>query len=106
MSVERAKEFLVELAENDEAADRVDAAYLSAMRRVAADLGYDLSDEELVTAIVEMSGLGDNDLAEVSGFTFDMPYTCYDSVLGLMAPGGALRMFGSPSSFQKRSFGS
>ena len=101
MSVERAKEFLVELAENDEAADKVDAAYLSAMSQVAADLGYDLSDEELVSAIVEMSGLGDTDLGDVSGFTIYR-----DSLPYFMAPGGAPRMFGNPLNFQPRSFGS
>ena len=98
MSVERAKEFLVELAENDEAADKVDAAYLSAMSQVAADLGYDLSDEELVSAIVEMSGLGDTDVAEVTGFQI------WDS----FAPWSVStpRMFGNPLNFRPRFFGS
>lgn len=103
MSIEKAKEFLVELAENDEAASKVDAAYLAALRQVADELGYELSDEDLSTALVEVTSLGDADVAEVSG------YAIYRDSLFWMkspAPGGAGRLFGSPLGFQTRTFGS
>lgn len=100
MSVERAKEFLVELAENDEAADRVDAAYLEAMGSVAGELGYDVSDEDLVTAIVEMTGLSEQGLDEVSGFQVDDTLPPW-----FKAPSGMPRMFGNPLGFQPRKFG-
>lgn len=62
MTVERAKEFLIELADNDAVAAQVDAAYLAALRAAAADFGYALSDDDLATALVEMTGLGDTEL--------------------------------------------
>lgn len=61
MTIDKAKEFLVELADNDEAAAGVDAAYLDALKSAAAELGYTLSDDDLTMALVEMTGRGDDE---------------------------------------------
>ncbi len=99
MTVEKAKEFLVELADNEEAASRIDSAYLEALKAAANSLGYTLSNDELSTALVEMTGLGDDELSEVTGFLrLDSLYS------GSPAFGGA-RIFGNPLSFQFRRFG-
>jgi hypothetical protein len=100
MTVENAKEFLVELAENDEATAKIDSAYIQALKAAATELGYTLSDDDVATALVEMTGLGDDELSEVAGFLY------LDS---LFSPGrggfGGRAVFGNPLNFQFRRFG-
>ena len=74
MSVDKAKEFLVDVSENEDAADQIEQAYLSALVEVSSQLGYDLTSEDLSVAIEDMSGLGE-DADDVEGF-----FTIRDSV--------------------------
>jgi predicted ribosomally synthesized peptide with nif11-like leader len=94
MSLEDAKLFLVELADDEEAIAKVDAAYRAALLQVAAEHGYDLTDDDLAEALVLMVGLGDDE-AEVVGMMMG------DSLFST----GALRSFGNPLGFQPRPFG-
>jgi hypothetical protein len=100
MTVDKAKEFLVELADNEDAAAQVDAAYFEALKSAAAELGYTVSDDDLTMALVEMTGLGDNDTDEVEGF---VGYR--DSLLWVKGPSGGPRLFGDPLKLQPRTFG-
>ncbi len=96
MSVEKAKEFLVVLADDDEAAARVDAAYVAALRAEAAASGFEVSDDDLTVALAEMTGLGDDELADVTGHMWN------DTMLFSRGPSVA---FGNPLGFQTRRFG-
>lgn len=98
MTVDKAKEFLVELADNEEVTSKIDAAYIQALRTAATGLGYTLSDDDVSTALVEMTGLGDEELGEVTGFLY------LDSFFGSGGFGGR-GVFGNPLKFQARRFG-
>ncbi|HSL57247.1 MAG TPA: hypothetical protein VK866_05345 [Acidimicrobiales bacterium] len=96
MSVEKAKEFLVVLADDDEAAARIDAAYLAALRAESEAQGFELSDDDLAVALAEMTGLGDTEPDEVNGYFNDT---------WLFSGSKSLR-FGNPLGFAPRRFGS
>ena len=59
MSVEKAKEFLVELTKSRESAARAGEAYLEALMKVAGELGYEIEEQDLRSAMQEMSDLSE-----------------------------------------------
>ena len=59
MSIEKAKEFLIELSENDDAMTWVDQAYVQALVAAAGAMDYEVSDEDVTEALAQMSGLGE-----------------------------------------------
>ena len=59
MSVEKAKEFLVELTKSRESAARAGEAYLEALMKVAGELGYKIEEQDLRSAMQEMSDLSE-----------------------------------------------
>lgn len=70
MSTHAAKEFLVELIDDEDATARADQAYLDILERVAAERGYDASTDEIREVLRQMKGVdepADRDV-EVSGF--------------------------------------
>ena len=100
MSIEQAKEFLVDLAENEDATAKADDAYLGVLVAVAAELGYVLSKDEVKAAMQDLAGLDlltDDDLSEVSGFMMGRGLAL-DSLSGLgfasFSPVGFLRVRG------------
>lgn len=71
MSVDKAKEFLVDTTENEEAAAKIQATYLATLVEVSSEMGYDLTEEDIMVAIEEMTGLGESvDDVEVEGFGY------------------------------------
>lgn len=72
MGIHAAKEFLVELIDDEDATARADQAYLDALHQLATEMGFDASTDESRDALRHMKGvdeLGDRE-AEVSGFRF------------------------------------
>ncbi len=70
MSVEQAKEFLVKISTDEEAADKARQAHEASLLKVAAELGFTLDASDLETAmaaIVEVDELTDDELDEVAG---------------------------------------
>ena len=59
MSVEKAKGFLVELTNSRESAAKAREAYLEAMMKVAGELGYEIEEQDLRSAMHEMSDLSE-----------------------------------------------
>ena len=59
MSVEKAKEFLVELTNSRESAGKAGEAYLEALMKVAGELGYQVEEQDLRSAMDEMSDLSE-----------------------------------------------
>jgi len=84
MSVDKAKEFLIDVAEDASAGERIQARYLEALVDVSKDLGYDLSTDDLSIAIEEMSGLGAED--EVEGFGLPLGNVFLDSLTWSRGP--------------------
>lgn len=70
MSIHAAKEFIIELIDDEEATARADQAYLDALQQIASEKGYDTSAEELRDALRELKGVGefDEEWFEVTGF--------------------------------------
>ncbi|MCU0268070.1 MAG: Nif11 family protein [Acidimicrobiales bacterium] len=85
MSVDKAKEFLVDVAEDEAAAARVQEAYLDGLLAVARELGYDLTRDDVSIAIEEMSGLTDEE-PEVVGHAFSRGGFTLDSFTVLRGP--------------------
>lgn len=78
MTVEREGELFVGLADNDEAASKVDTAYPPALRAAASDAGSLSGD--VANVLVETRGLGDDDTSEVSGFDYGYQPLHFDSI--------------------------
>jgi hypothetical protein len=84
MSVDRAKEFLLDATEDEATADKVQNAYLDSLVAVSGELGYDLSRDDLSIAIEEMSGLADE--SDVDGFMLTSGTLLIDSLTFVRAP--------------------
>ncbi len=70
MSVEQAKEFLVKIATDEEAADKARRAHEASLLKVAEELGFSLDASDLeaaMTSIAEIDELTDDELDEVAG---------------------------------------
>lgn len=106
MSATTAKEFLVALADDDAAAARVDQAYVAALRAEAAAEGVDVTDDDLRVALAEMVGLGDDELAEVSGYVTEVLSSLQTGVVEAKSPAQRVpsTIFGNPLGFQLRRF--
>ena len=79
MSVEKAKEFLVDTTESEEVATKIQASYLASLVAISGELGYDLTEDDIVVAIEEMSGLGE-DADDTEGFAL------HDSLAFISSP--------------------
>lgn len=70
MSVEQAKEFLVKIATDAEAADKARLAHEASLLEVAKELGFSMTGTDLEAAIEEIAGideLSEEELDEVAG---------------------------------------
>lgn len=82
MSLEAAGEFWLELHANAEATARADTAYLDAVRSIAAEQGYDVTNDELRDALRAIAGLDDSE-GEAEGFGIrDFRQPIADTVYG------------------------
>lgn len=93
MSITAAKEFLVELIDDEEATARADQAYLDALHQLATEMGFDASTDEIRDALRQMKGVDDLDdrEVEVSGYAL---FTGRDSLFSMQStfePMGFLR---------------
>lgn len=70
MSIDAAKEFIVELIDDEEATARADQAYLDALQQIASEKGFDASASEIRDVLRELKGVGEfaEPEAEVTGF--------------------------------------
>lgn len=70
MSIHAAKEFIVELIDDEEATARADQAYLDALQQIASEKGFDASAQEIREVLRELKGVGEfaEQEAEVTGF--------------------------------------
>jgi len=93
MSVDKAKEFLVDATEDADIAARVHDSYLSALVAVSKGLGYDLTTNDVALAIEEMSGLVEPEF-DVEGFGRSL----LDSVVGFGGP-ASLGVIANPLGF-------
>lgn len=59
MSYEVAKQFLIKISTDAEAASKADDAYIQTLVKLAAELGYKISQSELQQAIGEMASSGE-----------------------------------------------
>ena len=70
MSVEQAKQFLVKISTDEEAADKAREAHEASLLKVAEELGFTLEASDLeaaMGAIAEVDELSDDELDEVAG---------------------------------------
>jgi predicted ribosomally synthesized peptide with nif11-like leader len=73
MSIEKAKEYLIHLTENDEAARKAEDANVKALLDLSSELGYDIEEADLRQAVDELSGLGElteEDMEAIAGGAF------------------------------------
>jgi hypothetical protein len=71
MSVDRAKEFLLDAVEDEAVAADIQNAYLNSLIAISSEHGYELTVDDLSIAIEQMSGLDDTDEEpEVEEFAF------------------------------------
>jgi predicted ribosomally synthesized peptide with nif11-like leader len=59
MSVEQARAFLGRVDEDEQVRNAAQAAYSAELLKLAKKLGFQVSDEDLKTAIAELSDVGD-----------------------------------------------
>lgn len=70
MSTEKAKEYLIHLTEDEEAAKKAEDAHVEALHELSGELGYELEKDDLRQAMEEMCGLGElteEDLEAIAG---------------------------------------
>jgi predicted ribosomally synthesized peptide with nif11-like leader len=70
MSIENAKEFLVKISTDEAAARKAEEAHFRSLMETAADLGYEVSEEDLNQAMEDISSFGElseDQLEAVSG---------------------------------------
>lgn len=70
MSIEQAKEFLVKISTEDEAARKAEEAHFASLLQTATELGYELSGDDLRQAMEDISSfseLSEDQLASVAG---------------------------------------
>lgn len=70
MSIDKAKEFLLDVAEDESAAAKVQTRYLESLVEVSRELGYELTTDDISMAIEQMSGLDEPEEDEVEGLLF------------------------------------
>lgn len=71
MSLESAKQFLVKISTDEEAAAQADEAYNAALLKLATGLGFQVSPDDLRAAMADLAGeLSDAELDHVAGGAF------------------------------------
>jgi len=85
MSVDKAKEFLIDVTEDEAAASKIQARYLDTLLSVSKELGYDLTSDDISIAIEEMSGLGEVG-DDVEGFALNASGVFLDSFTWVRGP--------------------
>lgn len=93
MSINAAKEFMVELIDDEEATARADQAYLDTLQQIATEMGFETSADEIRDALREIKHaerLDDRDM-EVSGFALYTGRDSFYSMQSTFEPLGFLR---------------
>lgn len=67
MSVQRAKDFLAHLATDEAASAKARAAHEASLLKVAGELGFAFSADDLSTAMADLDDLGELSAAELQG---------------------------------------